>query len=87
MVGYGERTTLMAGVRVQSTGRHSMFVQVLVGSAPLDDIAIQPGLGFDYRISRRLTARAAADVKFAGDDGSTYIGTRLSFGLVYLLGR
>jgi hypothetical protein len=77
----------MGGVRVQSTGRHSIYLQVLAGRAPLDDFAIQPGLGFDYRISRNLAARAAFDLKFAGDDGSTYIATRLSFGLVYVIGR
>lgn len=85
--GYREgRTTLMGGVRVQGTGRHTLFLQLLMGSAPLDDIAIMPGLGFDVRISTRAAIRVAGDVKFSGDDGNTYLGTRLSIGMVLLLG-
>ena len=92
LVSYGEttssnsRTTLMGGVRVQSTGRHSFFGQVLIGSAPLDDIAIQPGAGVDFRLSRRTALRAAFDFKISGDDGNTYYGTRLSIGVAFLLG-
>jgi hypothetical protein len=84
---YEDRTTLMGGVRVQSSGRHTVFGQVLIGSAPLDDIAIQPGIGVDVRLSRRAAVRAGFDPKISGDDGSTYVGTRLSVGLVILLGQ
>jgi hypothetical protein len=87
MAVYEDRTTLMGGVRVQSSGRHTVFGQVLIGSAPLDDIAIQPGIGVDVRLSRRAAVRAGFDLKISGDDGSTYVGTRLSVGLVILLGQ
>jgi hypothetical protein len=84
---YGDYSSLMGGVRAQGSGRHSMFVQVLVGKAPLDDFAIQPGLGIDVRLSRRAALRAGFDVKIAGDEGGIFIGTRLSVGLVYLIGQ
>jgi hypothetical protein len=84
---YEDRSTLMGGVRVQSSGRHTLFGQVLVGSAPLDDFAIQPGIGFDFRVGRRVAVRTGFDVKISGDDGRTFVGTRFSVGLVYLLGQ
>jgi hypothetical protein len=84
---YGDATTLMGGVRVQNAGRHTLFGQLLIGNAPLDDIALQPGVGVDVRLSRRSAVRAGFDVKISGDDGSTYVGTRLSVGLVILLGQ
>lgn len=87
MAVYGDVTTFMGGVRVQSSGRHTIFGQVLIGNAPLDDIAIQPGVGVDIRLTRRAALRTGFDVKIAGGDGSTYVGTRLSVGLVILLGR
>lgn len=87
MVVYDDRTTFMGGVRVQSTGRHTIFGQILIGNAPLDDIAIQPGIGLDVRVSSRTAVRAGFDVKISGDEGGTFIGTRLSVGLVFLLGR
>jgi hypothetical protein len=83
----GGRNTLMGGVRAQGTGRIAPFVQVLYGSAPLDDIAIQPGAGVDFRFARHGAIRGAFDYKISGDDGSTYVGYRLSIGLVLLLRR
>lgn len=80
-------SSLMGGVRFQSTGRHSMYVQVLFGKAPFDDIALQPGLGVDVRISRQAAVRAGFDLMFAGDDGSAYVGMRISVGLAILLGQ
>ena len=87
MAVYEDRTTFMGGVRVQSSGRHAIFGQVLIGSAPLDDIAIQPGVGVDVRLSRRAALRAGFDLKISGDEGGTFIGTRISVGLVILLGQ
>jgi len=84
---YGHGTTFMGGVRVQSSGRHTIFGQVLIGTAPLDDIAIQPGMGVDLRLSRRAAVRAGFDLKISGDDGKTFYGTRFSVGLVILLGQ
>jgi len=84
---YGHGTTFMGGVRVQSSGRHTIFGQVLFGTAPLDDIAIQPGMGVDLRLSRRAAVRAGFDLKISGDDGKTFYGTRLSAGLVIMLGQ
>ena len=87
MAVYGDHTSYMGGVRVQSAGRHTLFVQVLAGKAPFSFFAIQPGLGFDFRVSRRVAVRTSADMKISGDDSKTFIGTRLSVGLVYLLGQ
>lgn len=87
MAVYGDYTSVMGGLRIQSSGRHSVFVQVLAGKAPLSFFAIQPGIGFDVRLSRRAAVRAGFDLKISGDDGSTYVGTRLSVGLVILLGQ
>jgi len=84
---YGDYSSVMGGVRAQGSGRHSMFVQVLAGKGPLDDFAIQPGLGVDVRLSRRAAVRAGFDVKIAGDEGGIFIGTRFSVGLVFLLGQ
>ena len=84
---YGHGTTFMGGVRVQSSGRHTIFGQFLIGTAPLDDIALQPGIGVDVRLSHRAAVRAGFDVKISGDDGKTFYGTRLSVGLVILLGQ
>ena len=88
-VTYHERfTTIMGGVRVYGTGQKvSLFGQFLVGSAPLDDIAFQPGVGVDVQLGRHMAVRAGFDVKISGDDGSTYVGTRFSTGLVIQLGR
>ncbi len=78
----------MGGVRVHSTGQKvSLFGQFLVGSAPLDDIALQPGIGVDVQLGKHTALRAGFDVKISGDDGSTYVGTRFSTGLVIQLGR
>lgn len=74
-----------AGVRVQGRGRVAPFAQVLYGSAPLDDIAIQPGAGVDFRVSRHTAIRGAFDFKISGDDGSTYTGSRVSVGMVVLV--
>ena len=83
---YGEgRNTLMGGARVQGRGPVAPFAQILYGSAPLDDIAIQPGAGVDFRFARLGAIRGAFDFKIAGDDGSTYTGYRLSIGLVLLI--
>jgi hypothetical protein len=80
--------TLMGGVRVYGTAtRVTIFGQFLVGSAPLDDIAFQPGFGVDVHLGSHAAIRAAFDVKISGDDGSTYVGTRFSTGLVVRLGR
>jgi hypothetical protein len=87
MAVYGDSTSVMGGVRIQSSGRHSIFVQMLAGKAPLSSFAIQPGIGFDARVSRRLAVRTAADVKISGDDSKTFVGTRLSVGVVVLLGQ
>lgn len=84
---YRHRNTLMGGVRAQATGRIAPFVQFLMGSAPLDDIALQPGGGVDVRIGERLAARVGVDVKIAGDDGRSYIAPRVTVGGVILLGR
>ena len=85
---YDRKNTLMGGVRVYGDGpRVSVFGQFLIGTAPLDDIAWQPGFGVDVHLGRRAAVRAAFDVKISGDDGSTYIGTRLSTGIVVKLGR
>ena len=83
----GGRNTLMGGVRVQARGRIAPFGQVLYGSAPKDDIAIQPGAGVDFRFARHGAIRAAFDFKISGDDGSAYTGSRVSIGAVLLLGR
>ena len=83
---YGEgRNTLMGGARVQATGRVAPFARILYGSAPLDDIAIQPGAGIDFRFARHGAIRGAFDYKISGDDGSTYVGYRLSVGVVLLI--
>jgi hypothetical protein len=84
---YGDHASYMNSVRVQSPGRHTLFVQLLAGKAPFSFFAIQPGIGFDSRVSRRVAVRTSADVKFSGDDSKTFIGTRLSVGLVILLGQ
>jgi hypothetical protein len=84
---YEQRTSYMGGVRVYGpASRVDMFGQFLVGSAPFDDIAFQPGLGVDVHISSRAAIRAAFDVKLSGDEGF-YVGTRFSTGLVIKLGR
>jgi hypothetical protein len=84
---YQERTTLMGGVRVHGTApKFTVFGQFLVGSAPLDDIAFQPGLGVDIHLGSRAAIRAAFDIKLSGDEGF-YVGTRFSTGLVINLGR
>ena len=87
MVIYGDATTLMGGLRVQSSGRHPIFGQFLIGSAPLSTIALQPGVGVDIRFSRRVAVRTAGDLKISGDDGKTFYGTRLTVGVVFLLGQ
>jgi hypothetical protein len=79
--------TLMGGVRVYiPLQRVTLFGQVLAGSAPLDDFAMQPGAGLDVPLNRHVAIRVAGDVKVAGDDGSTYVGGRISTGVVFLLG-
>jgi len=84
----GPTTTIMGGVRVYGPAqRVSLFGQFLVGNAPLDDIAIQPGVGVDVQLGRHMGLRAGFDVKISGDDGSTFVGTRFSTGLVIQLGR
>lgn len=94
MVMYGDdlqggHSSLMGGVRVLSSGRHTVFGQVLIGKAPLDDdaVVVQPGLGVDVRLSRRAAVRGGFDFKIREDRGDTYIGTRFSVGLVLLLGQ
>ena len=88
---YGEnegQQTILGGVRFYAPGSHAtVFGQFLVGNAPLDDFAFQPGAGVDVHLNSRLAVRAAIDLKIAGDDGSTYLGTRFSTGLVVKLGR
>jgi hypothetical protein len=80
------RYSLMAGVRVRfPTARVTPFAQFLIGHAPLDDLALQPGGGIDWFISPRLGVRAAADFKIAGDDGETYKGGRLLTGIALRL--
>jgi hypothetical protein len=78
----------MGGVRIRVPHRRiTPFMQVLVGRAPLDDFAFQPGGGVDLRVHRHLDARVAADVKMSGDDGSAYYAVRFSAGLVVSIGR
>jgi hypothetical protein len=78
----------MGGVRIRFPHhRLSPFMQVLVGRAPLDDFAFQPGGGVDLHFHRHLAARVAADVKMSGDDGSAYYALRFSAGLVVSIGR
>ena len=84
---YEDRTTYMGGVRFYGqTSKVTVFAQFLVGSAPLDDIAFQPGMGVDIHLGTHAAIRAAFDVKLAVDD-SFYVGTRFSTGLVIKLGR
>ena len=85
----GGLSSIMGGVRVLSSGRHTVFGQVLIGKAPLDDdaVVVQPGLGVDLRLSRRAAVRAGFDIKVREDRGDTYIGTRFSVGLVFLFGQ
>lgn len=84
---YEERTTYMGGVRVYApASKFTVFGQFLVGTAPLDDIAFQPGVGVDIHLGSRAAIRAAYDVKLSGDEGF-YLGTRFSTGLVVYLGR
>jgi len=79
--------TLMGGVRVYiPLQRVTLFGQLLAGRAPLDDFALQPGAGLDLHVNRRVAIRVAGDVKVSGDDGSTYVGRRISTGIVFLLG-
>ena len=86
-VSYGDqRNTLMGGVRVQTTGPLSVFGQVLLGSAPLDDIAIQPGAGVDVLLTSRMAVRTGVDFKISGDDGSTFYGTRVYVAVAFLFG-
>ena len=86
---YDHRTTLMGGARVQAagTGRFAPFAQIMMGNAPLDDIALQPGGGVDIRLARHFAVRLAADLKISGDDGKTFIGSRVSAGGVITFGR
>ena len=79
--------TVMGGVRVYiPLQRVTLFGQLLAGSAPLDDFALQPGVGLDVHLNTHVAIRVAGDVKVSGDDGSTYVGRRLSTGVVFLLG-
>ena len=86
---YSHRNTFMGGARVHlAAGRRvEPFIQIMMGSAPLDDIALQPGGGVDIRVSRNLAVRLAGDLKFSGDDGNTYFGTRMSAGVVLRFGH
>jgi len=84
---YEDRTTYMGGVRFYGqSSKVTVFGQFLVGSAPLDEIAFQPGIGVDIHLGARAAIRAAFDVKLSADD-SFYVGTRFSTGLVIKLGR
>ena len=84
----GGHSSFMGGVRVLSSGRHTVFGQVLIGKAPLDDaVVIQPGFGVDVRVTRRAAVRAGFDMKITDDRGDAYIGTRFSVGLVFLIGQ
>lgn len=85
---YGDLgNSTMAGVRFRFPGsRVTPFFQVLAGEAPLDTFALQPGLGLDWHLARNVSARLAADLKLAGDDGSSYTGLRLSAGVVFGIG-
>ena len=87
MAVYGDYTSVMGGVRIQSSRRHPMFVQVLAGKAPVSFFAIQPGIGFDLPVGRRVAVRPSGDLKISGDDSKTFVGTRLSMGLVVRLGQ
>jgi hypothetical protein len=81
-------TSRMGGLRVRFPGAAATpFVQFLVGRAPLDDVAIQPGAGVDWHLHRHVAARFAGDIKVAGDDGTTFIGLRLSAGFAFSVGR
>ena len=86
---YSHRNTFMGGARVHlAAGRRvEPFIQFMMGSAPLDDIALQPGVGVDIRAARNVAVRLAADFKISGDDGSTYFGTRMSAGVVFRFGH
>jgi hypothetical protein len=84
---YEGRTTYMGGVRVYGrASKVEVFGQLLVGSAPLDDFAFQPGFSIDVRISSHAAVRAAFDIKVSGDEG-VYVGSRFSTGVVIYLGR
>jgi hypothetical protein len=79
-LGYG-----MGGVRVRSRFANATpFVQFLVGRAPYDEgLALAPGGGVDWHVSRNLAARFGVGVKIAGDDGLTYVAPSFSVGLVF----
>ena len=84
---YEVRTTAMGGVRVfGSSSKATVFGQFLIGSAPLDDIAFQPGFGVDIHLGQKAAIRVAGDFKISGDDGSTYVGFRFSTGVVFRMG-
>ena len=38
-------------------------------------------------LNRHLAVRGAIDMKIAGDEGGTFVGTRISTGIVVYLGR
>jgi len=74
----------MGGLRLRRPHREvTPFVQLLIGEAPLDTIAFQPGMGLEWRLAPHVALRLAADLKLAGDGGATYTGVRLSAGVAF----
>ena len=86
---YGELGhSWMAGLRYRFPGQGTVgFVEVLLGHAPLDDFALQPGLGIEWTVARQVAIRLAGHLKIAGDGGTVYTGTRVSLGVVFRLGN
>ena len=84
---YEERTTFAGGLRLLRDIRAvTAFGQLTIGTAPLDDVALQFGGGVDVPLGKWFAVRVAGGLKVSGDDGSTYVGLRLSTGLVARLG-
>jgi hypothetical protein len=71
---------LMGGVRIQGDRAVSPYVQLLV--SPL--LALQPGVGADVRITRRINVRAGVDYWFTEEDGYPLKRTRFTAGVAYL---
>jgi len=72
----------MAGLRaIFPRAKTTAFVQVLFGSAPLDDFAFQPGLGLDIHVRSIVALRIGGDLKLAGDGGGFFPGVRAYTGL------
>jgi hypothetical protein len=71
---------LMGGVRIQGDRAVSPYVQLLV--SPL--LALQPGIGADVRITRRMNVRVGADYWLTEEDGYPLRRSRFTVGIAYL---